>query len=161
MPTNKRLDVCESRSVELGGRRDVELEMLRNGQVEPVPADGDRLAECDQITAQDHHDRAGGSDFHDDAYVHLTNVAIQKKDPTYDSQNGGKMGLRELKIYLLTKVGMARTNQLFCEIQLLIIRSLQVCSSPRPLLFVCAQCSSLSSAPHHAQKHVPHALLLR
>lgn len=60
-----------------------------------------------------------------DAYIHLTNVAIQKKGPEYDADSGGKMNVRALKLYLISKYGIARINQLFCEIQLVVIRSLQ------------------------------------
>lgn len=62
----------------------------------------------------------------DDTYIHLTNVAIQKKGDDYDPEGGGgKMFIRNLKLYLISKYGMARVNQLFCEIQLVMIRSLQ------------------------------------
>jgi len=60
-----------------------------------------------------------------DSHVHLTNVAVQKRAPDYDKDNGGKMSVRNLKLYLISKHGIARVNQLFCEIQLVIIRSLQ------------------------------------
>mmetsp|Transcript_31273 Transcript_31273/g.60949 ORF Transcript_31273/g.60949 Transcript_31273/m.60949 type:complete len:464 (+) Transcript_31273:28-1419(+) len=60
-----------------------------------------------------------------DNYVHLTNVAVQKKGADYDADSGGKMYVRNLKLYLISKYGVARVNQLFCEIQLVVIRSLQ------------------------------------
>jgi tubulin polyglutamylase TTLL9 len=56
--------------------------------------------------------------------VHITNVAIQKKSSTYDAESGGKWDVRGLKLYLISKYGHERVNQLFCEIQLVIIRSL-------------------------------------
>ena len=57
-------------------------------------------------------------------YVHLTNVAVQKKAPGYDCRSGGKWDLRSLKLYMSTKFGLERVNRLFCEIQLVVIRSL-------------------------------------
>ena len=36
------------------------------------------------------------------------------------------MHVRDFKLYLIAKHGIARVNQLFCEIQLVVIRSLQV-----------------------------------
>jgi len=65
------------------------------------------------------HENIGNS------YIHLTNVAIQKKGEDYDAASGGKMDLRAFKLYLTTKHGHERINQLFCEIQLVVIRSLQ------------------------------------
>mmetsp|Transcript_36756 Transcript_36756/g.58921 ORF Transcript_36756/g.58921 Transcript_36756/m.58921 type:complete len:435 (-) Transcript_36756:68-1372(-) len=58
-------------------------------------------------------------------FVHVTNVAIQKTAADYDADTGGKMFLRPLKLYLISKFGAERVNELFCEIQLTIIRSLQ------------------------------------
>lgn len=59
-----------------------------------------------------------------DDYVHLTNVAVQKKAPGYESDSGGKWDLHGFKLHLISKYGHARVNQLFCEIQLVVIRSL-------------------------------------
>src|SRR5687767_11501610 len=56
--------------------------------------------------------------------VHITNVAIQKKSDTYDAESGGKWEVRGLKLYLASKYGYERVNQLFCEIQLVCIRAL-------------------------------------
>jgi tubulin polyglutamylase TTLL9 len=38
-----------------------------------------------------------------DKYIHLTNVAIQKKGDNYDQDTGGKMHVRDLKLYLISK----------------------------------------------------------
>jgi tubulin polyglutamylase TTLL9 len=58
------------------------------------------------------------------SYVHLTNVAIQKKGDDYDAESGGKWDVRSLKLYLMHKYGVSRVNTLFHHIQLLCIRSL-------------------------------------
>jgi len=57
-------------------------------------------------------------------FVHVTNVAVQKTAADYDADTGGKMFLRPLKLYLISKYGHERVNELFCEIQLVVIRSL-------------------------------------
>lgn len=57
-------------------------------------------------------------------YVHLTNVAIQKKGEDYDAESGGKWDVRSLKLYLISKFGLDRVNTLFFNIQLICIRSL-------------------------------------
>jgi len=60
----------------------------------------------------------------DNAYVHLTNVAIQKKGDDYDAESGGKWDVRSLKLYLMDRFGRERVNNLFVAIQLICIRSL-------------------------------------
>eukprot|EP01138_Halocafeteria_seosinensis_P007901 gb/GECG01008072.1/.p1 GENE.gb/GECG01008072.1/~~gb/GECG01008072.1/.p1 ORF type:complete len:304 (+),score=19.34 gb/GECG01008072.1/:1-912(+) len=57
-------------------------------------------------------------------YVHLTNVAIQKTADNYNAETGGKWSLRELKLYLMSKFGRKRTDQLFYEMQMICVRSL-------------------------------------
>ncbi|KAJ7556751.1 hypothetical protein O6H91_05G096800 [Diphasiastrum complanatum] len=57
-------------------------------------------------------------------YVHLTNFAIQKTAPTYDSKNGTKWPLHSLKLHMISKHGEKAIDALFHEIQLTIIRSL-------------------------------------
>lgn len=57
-------------------------------------------------------------------FVHVTNVAVQKTAADYDADTGGKMFLGPLKRYLISKFGHKRVNELFCEIQLVILRSL-------------------------------------
>ena len=41
-----------------------------------------------------------------DTYVHLTNVAIQKQAPNYDSEKGAKWDLQRLREYLIAKHGL-------------------------------------------------------
>lgn len=50
-------------------------------------------------------------------YMHLTNVAIQKKNEQYDENTGMKWPISKLKQYLLTKHGQAATSKLFGDIQ--------------------------------------------
>eukprot|EP01035_Chromulina_nebulosa_P017840 gene17840-23452_t len=57
-------------------------------------------------------------------FMHLTNVAIQKTADNYDERTGGKMELQALKLYLMSKFGIERTDSLFWEIQMIILRSL-------------------------------------
>lgn len=38
-------------------------------------------------------------------YMHLTNVAIQKKSDFYDETMGGKWDLRDLKLHLISRYG--------------------------------------------------------
>lgn len=56
--------------------------------------------------------------------VHLTNVAIQKNSDTYDKVTGGKWDLRSLKIYLYARYGREKVNQLFNDIQDIVLKSL-------------------------------------
>ena len=58
------------------------------------------------------------------AYIHLTNVAIQKTDSSYDNETGCKWSMHSLKQYLISRHGLERTNRCFHEIQNVIIRSL-------------------------------------
>lgn len=57
-------------------------------------------------------------------YMHLTNVAVQKKSDTYDKEIGGKWDVRQLKIYLLAKFGEEKVNKMFDGIQDIILKSL-------------------------------------
>ena len=50
-------------------------------------------------------------------YMHLTNVAIQKKNEKYDENTGMKWPISKLKQYLLSKYGLAATSKLFGDIQ--------------------------------------------
>lgn len=50
-------------------------------------------------------------------YMHLTNVAIQKKNERYDENTGMKWPISKLKQYLLTKYGQGATSKLFGDIQ--------------------------------------------
>ncbi len=49
-------------------------------------------------------------------FMHLTNVAIQKTAENYDERTGGKMELQALKMYLMSKYGVERTDALFWEV---------------------------------------------
>ena len=57
-------------------------------------------------------------------FVHLTNVAIQKTAENYDERTGGKMELQALKMFLMSKYGVERTDALFWEMQLIMLRAL-------------------------------------
>lgn len=57
-------------------------------------------------------------------FMHLTNVAIQKTAENYDNRTGGKMELQAFKMYLMSRHGVERTDALFWEIQLILLRSL-------------------------------------
>ena len=50
-------------------------------------------------------------------YMHLTNVAIQKRNDAYDENTGMKWAIRNLKLYLNSKFGPAATAKLLGEIQ--------------------------------------------
>ena len=50
-------------------------------------------------------------------YMHLTNVAIQKRNDAYDENTGMKWPIRNFKLYLNSKVGPAATAKLLGEIQ--------------------------------------------
>jgi len=56
--------------------------------------------------------------------IHLTNIAVQKRSDDYDPDSGSKWNLRALKLYMISKHGHERVDRLFCDIQLLCIRSL-------------------------------------
>lgn len=55
--------------------------------------------------------------------MHLTNVAIQKKNEKYAQLNGTKWGLRELKLFMISEFGIDRVEELFAKIQEIIVRS--------------------------------------
>ncbi|CAM9615612.1 unnamed protein product [Ectocarpus sp. 4 AP-2014] len=57
-------------------------------------------------------------------YVHLTNVAIQKKSEDYDKEIGCKWDLQSLKMFLTLKHGARAVDELFYDMQCLITRSL-------------------------------------
>ena len=62
------------------------------------------------------HDRVG--------FMHLTNVAIQKKNNDYDQRTGGKMELQALKMYLMSIHGHEKVDAIFWEMQMIILRYL-------------------------------------
>lgn len=57
-------------------------------------------------------------------YIHLTNVAVQKHAPGFDPAKGMKWGIRDLRLYMAARHGQEACNELFHNIQNLIIRSL-------------------------------------
>ncbi len=76
--------------------------------------------------------------------MHLTNVAIQKKNDKYDENTGMKWPISKLKQYLLSKHGLAATSKLFGDIQVYmpLKRSSILCYGQ----FVCCQGTLLSLA---------------
>ncbi len=61
----------------------------------------------------------------DNQFVHLTNVAIQKHGADYNSRNGGKWELADLKMYVESVYGRERSDQMFGDIQTVISQSLR------------------------------------
>eukprot|EP00906_Rhabdomonas_costata_P035348 RCo049660 len=57
-------------------------------------------------------------------YIHLTNVAVQKTAPGYTKTQGCKWSIRKLKLFLMSKVGEQEANQLFADIQGVMLRAL-------------------------------------
>lgn len=62
-------------------------------------------------------------DIYDD-FMHLTNVAIQKTAENYDERTGGKMELQALKMHLMSVYGVEKTDLLFWELQMIMLRAL-------------------------------------
>lgn len=60
-----------------------------------------------------------------DTFVHLTNVAVQKTAPDYDSEKGCKWSLQELRMYFTAKHTPEVTKQLFLQIDNIFIKTLQ------------------------------------
>ena len=60
-----------------------------------------------------------------DAFVHLTNVAIQKTAPDYDPEKGCKWSLQEFRLFLLAKHGPEVVRRIFQQIDEIFIKSLQ------------------------------------
>jgi len=52
-----------------------------------------------------------------DAYVHLTNVAVQKTSSEYNADFGGKWELGRLKAYMTSKHGAAAVDKMFADLQ--------------------------------------------
>lgn len=59
------------------------------------------------------------------AFVHLTNVAIQKTAPDYDPEKGCKWSLQEFRLFLLAKHGPEVVKRIFQQIDEIFIKSLQ------------------------------------
>ncbi len=60
-----------------------------------------------------------------DAFVHLTNVAIQKTAPDYDPEKGCKWSLQEFRMYLTAKHGQETVQRVFQQMDEIFIKSLQ------------------------------------
>eukprot|EP00617_Octactis_speculum_P025143 CAMPEP_0185747882 /NCGR_PEP_ID=MMETSP1174-20130828/6522_1 /TAXON_ID=35687 /ORGANISM="Dictyocha speculum, Strain CCMP1381" /LENGTH=463 /DNA_ID=CAMNT_0028423277 /DNA_START=89 /DNA_END=1476 /DNA_ORIENTATION=- len=60
----------------------------------------------------------------ENVFMHLTNVAIQKKSDNYASSNGGKWDIRHLKLHLMSRYGVEVADRVYHEIQMIVIRSL-------------------------------------
>jgi tubulin polyglutamylase TTLL1 len=61
----------------------------------------------------------------DNIFIHLTNVAIQKKYEKYNSSHGGKWSLKNLKMYLEMNYGYDISEKCFNDIKNVIISSLK------------------------------------
>ncbi|KAL0236881.1 hypothetical protein PCE1_000278 [Barthelona sp. PCE] len=61
----------------------------------------------------------------DNAYVHLTNVSLQKGSSNYDESIGAKWGLDSLRRYLNAKHSIEETDILFAQMQQLVLLSLK------------------------------------
>ena len=61
----------------------------------------------------------------DNVFVHLTNVAIQKKGEQYNSTHGGKWDLQNLFLYLSAVRGKQATEKLQSELKHIIFLSLK------------------------------------
>lgn len=59
-----------------------------------------------------------------DLFIHLTNVAVQKTDPSYNRDSGIKWGMRQLRMYLTSRHGADAANNLFAEMQMLVLRAI-------------------------------------
>ena len=80
-------------------------------------------------------------------YMHLTNVAIQKKNDKYDENTGMKWPISKLKQYLLSKHGLAATSKLFGDIQVhMLVKGYSILNYCQ---FVCCQGTLRSLAHNH------------
>ncbi|XP_068608285.1 probable tubulin polyglutamylase TTLL9 [Brachionichthys hirsutus] len=61
----------------------------------------------------------------DDKYMHLTNVAVQKKAPDYNPEKGCKWQMQQLRRYLTAKNGRDAVETLFKEMDNIFVSSLQ------------------------------------
>lgn len=57
--------------------------------------------------------------------IHLTNVAVQKQTENYDEHLGGKWLLNKMRLFLMSRYGLEKTNACFGKIQELIVRTLE------------------------------------
>ncbi|CAH1779549.1 unnamed protein product [Owenia fusiformis] len=60
----------------------------------------------------------------DDAYVHLTNVAIQKTAPDYDPEKGCKWSMQQLRQFLIAKHGLEAVKVMMRKMDEIFINSL-------------------------------------
>ena len=65
----------------------------------------------------------------DNAFVHLTNVAVQKHSDSYNENHGSKWPLESLKFYLQSNYGLEKTTKLMEDIDMLIIHTLKACQA--------------------------------
>eukprot|EP00937_MAST-01D_sp_MAST-1D-sp2_P001757 g1757.t1 len=65
----------------------------------------------------------------DNAYIHLTNVAVQKHNDEYNRSHGGKWHVENLRLYLRATRGEDATAALFDGIRALIVHSLRAVQS--------------------------------
>ena len=61
----------------------------------------------------------------DNMMVHLTNVAVQKKNDDYNSEHGSKWNIENLRFYLEHTRGKAATDKCFEEMKNIIYISLK------------------------------------
>jgi tubulin polyglutamylase TTLL1 len=65
----------------------------------------------------------------DNLFVHLTNVAIQKHGEDYNNKHGGKWNFNNLKVYIESTRGLEVWEQLYGDIQYIMIQSLKSCKN--------------------------------
>ena len=65
----------------------------------------------------------------DNAYMHLTNVAIQKHGEDYNANHGGKWSMSNLMLYIESTMGAAAADTLAASIDTVIIHSLRACQN--------------------------------
>eukprot|EP00605_Chrysophyceae_sp_TOSAG23-4_P002205 GSChrysophyteH1.ASY1.ANO1.2435.1 assembled CDS len=61
----------------------------------------------------------------DNPFIHLTNVAIQKHDDSYNQRHGGKWHITNLRLYVEATYGLEASNRLFHSMDQLIVNSLK------------------------------------
>ena len=61
----------------------------------------------------------------DNAFIHLTNVAIQKHGEDYNNKHGNKFSYKNLRLFLEGTRGHEATQQLFDTINFIIVHSLK------------------------------------
>ena len=65
------------------------------------------------------------SQHRDNMFMHLTNVAVQKRSDEYSKRHGNKWGLDQLKLYLEATVGFRKARKVFRDIDDVIAHSLK------------------------------------